>query len=579
MANIQRRLMELTAEQQARLEQIVESFEAAWRQGSKPAIERFLPPEKGFRTLVLAELVHLDAALHQAAGDKTRLDDYFDRFPELSEDKETARSLLAFAKERASRRVKSHAQVQRTDKPVAADDDIPALKQDTQEQSRPEHAPDTDISLQSGPSGSPEAGNDLAPGTVLGNYVIIRKLGEGGMGAVYLAEHSRMRRFVALKVLSPRVVNRPDAIRRFRREVQAVAKLSHENIVTAHDADEINGLQILVMEYVEGTNLSSLVRNKGPLPIRKAVDYIMQAARGLQYAHSKGIVHRDIKPGNLMLAENGTVKVLDLGLARFDETVAEREQTDLTETGNLMGTIDYLAPEQAADSSAADQRSDVYSLGCTLFHLLTGKPMFAGRSVMERLLAHRERKPPSLRDERNDVSMELDAVYRKMVAKEPIERFPTMSAVLHAFARSEYERSGSSDVAGIVAPVTEGYRIAGQSDDPEPSSVGVPFQTPAALPAPSRRELPKIEPGTPLTPPSKKQPRHAAKSLRGKPAPAAKKQSDTDYDPAGIDIGRWMIIGSFALLILAAAAGAWWFFSDNTANSPPPAESPTTSKP
>lgn len=433
---------------------------------------------------------------------------------------------------------------------------------DTEHLSQSDASSDTDAERRPPPVAgvNAEAGHTLSPGTILGNYVIIRKLGEGGMGTVYLAEHSRMQRFVALKVLSSRVIQRPDAIRRFRREVQVVSKLSHENIVTAHDADEINGLHILVMEYVEGTTLSSLVRNDGPLPLRKAVDCIVQTARGLQYAHAKGIVHRDIKPGNLMISGMGVVKILDLGLARFDETIVDSpEVTDITDTGSLMGTIDYLAPEQARDSSKADQRSDIYSLGCTLFHLLTGKPVFAGRTLMERLMAHSERAPPSLRDERNDVSMELDAVFRTMVAKEPADRYPSMAAVLHSLSQCEIERQMSSGVHGIVAPKTDGYRIAGQPELSEPSVI-----EPVRLPGPQPAAAPRaMAAGAPGPAPSQSAPkvRQPAKAGAGRRPGSAKSASPSPQsDPPVASGARRLsaIVGGLVVLLVVAVAVGWW---------------------
>ena len=218
---------------------------------------------------------------------------------------------------------------------------------------------------------------------VLGNYVILDKLGHGGMGLVFKAEHRRMERMVALKVLSPKVVRTPEALRRFQREVKAAARLTHPNIVIAYDADEADGTHFLVMEYVDGSDLSTLVKQQGPLPLDQALDCILQAARGLQYAHEHGVVHRDIKPANLLLDRHGTVKILDMGLARLDSAGAE--QDELTGTGQIMGTVDYMAPEQALDAKHADGRADIYSLGATLWYLLTGRPLYAGETTVEKL--------------------------------------------------------------------------------------------------------------------------------------------------------------------------------------------------
>lgn len=265
---------------------------------------------------------------------------------------------------------------------------------------------------------------------VLGNYVILDKLGQGGMGVVLKAEHKRMKRLVALKVLSPAFTKTPEALRRFQREVEAAAKLRHPNIVAADDADEAGGVHFLVMEYVEGSDLSALVKKSGPLPVEKALHCILQAARGLEYAHGEGVVHRDIKPANLLLDNKGTVKILDMGLARVEASAVAGGQADLTSAGQIMGTIDYMAPEQALNTRLADQRADVYSLGISLWYLVTGTVPYGGETLMEKLMAHQTKPIPSLRQVCPQVSPALEAVFTKMVAKTPETRYQNMIEVI-----------------------------------------------------------------------------------------------------------------------------------------------------
>ncbi len=272
-------------------------------------------------------------------------------------------------------------------------------------------------------------------GLAIGNYLILDKLGKGGMGLVFKALHRRLKRVVALKVLPPSFAREDAAVFRFHREVEAVAKLGHPNIVAAFDADEFNGLHFFAMELVEGNDLHSLVKTDGPMSADQAIECLTQAAQGLKAAHEKGIYHRDIKPPNLMLDSNGTVKILDLGLARMEkeaEVLFGLAETDpgLTIPGGMMGTVSFMPPEQAVDASAADHRSDIYSLGCTFYFLLTGTPPYSGATLMECVAAHREHPIPQLRDVWPETPPYLDSMLQRMLAKEPEDRYQSINALL-----------------------------------------------------------------------------------------------------------------------------------------------------
>jgi formylglycine-generating enzyme required for sulfatase activity/serine/threonine protein kinase/Leucine-rich repeat (LRR) protein len=270
-----------------------------------------------------------------------------------------------------------------------------------------------------------------AKALILGAYTILDRIGAGGMGQVFKAEHRKMHRLVAIKMLPPAMMKDAAAIARFEREVTAAAKLRHPNIVAADDAAEANGVHFLVMEYVEGKDLSALVKKDGPLPVGKAVNYILQAARGLEFAHGEGVVHRDIKPANLLVDKKGVLKILDMGLARIEQADGG-VQSELTGTGTIMGTVDYMSPEQALNTRDADQRADIYSLGMSLYYLLAGKAAYSGDTAMQKLMAHQNQPIPSLQEVQTTVSKQLDAVFRKMVAKRIEERYQTMSEVVEA---------------------------------------------------------------------------------------------------------------------------------------------------
>ena len=282
---------------------------------------------------------------------------------------------------------------------------------------------------------------------VLGDYIVLSKIGAGGMGQVFKARHRHMDRLVAIKLLPSAMMKDETLVKRFQREVKAAAKLSHPNIVAALDARLERGVWCLVMECVEGRDLSAVVKERGPLPVDEAVGYVLQTARGLAYAHGKGVIHRDIKPANLLVDGDGAVKILDMGLARFDAS-ADAVDHQLTNTGQVMGTVDYMAPEQAANTRNADARSDIYSLGCTLYRLLTGESLFGGQTVVEKILAHLNEAIPSLCQKRPEVPADIDRVFRTMVAKKPDERYQSMQEVVGAMEACWHPVGVASDGEG-----------------------------------------------------------------------------------------------------------------------------------
>ena len=269
-----------------------------------------------------------------------------------------------------------------------------------------------------------------------GDYVLQERIGSGGMGTVYRAIHTKMNRAVAIKILNPRVSSIPSLLERFDREVRATAKLQHLNIVHAYDAGEHNRAHFLVMELVEGVDLNRVIAERGPLSVPHALECVTQVAEGLKYAHAQGMVHRDVKPSNILLSRSGVVKLSDMGLVRvssdWDQSDIEKFTEDLSRTGVLMGSVNFMSPEQAMDSRDVDERSDIYSLGATLYFLLTGKTMFSAATATKTILAMQTDSPPSIQAVRDDLNSNLEAVYLKMVARDPEDRYLTMGHVLDA---------------------------------------------------------------------------------------------------------------------------------------------------
>ena len=255
-------------------------------------------------------------------------------------------------------------------------------------------------------------------------YEILRELGRGGMGVVYLARNRLMARLEVLKVVNKDVLERSGGKERFLREIQSAAMLNHPNVVTAYSALPVGELLVFAMEYIEGEDLAKVVKERGPLPVLNACYYAQQVAMGLQHAFERKMVHRDIKPQNLILAREGkkhVIKVLDFGLAKVKRETGE--DSELTGTGKMLGTPDYIAPEQTLDATSADTRADIYSLGCTMYFLLTGHAPFRAKSLYEILQAHQTMQARPLNLERPEVPVELAAVVAKMMAKDPAKRY------------------------------------------------------------------------------------------------------------------------------------------------------------
>jgi serine/threonine protein kinase len=290
-------------------------------------------------------------------------------------------------------------------------------------------------------------------GFYLGKYKLLNHIGTGGMGSVYLAEHQVMRHRVAIKLLSNSLAAQPSYLERFHQEARAAAALAHRNIIRAFDVDQHENFHYLVMEYVDGVDLQAIVSRNGPLAYETVATYTKQAAEGLAYAHRMGLIHRDIKPANLLVDKEGTVKILDMGLARF----SDESQGSLTMAYDqkMIGTVDYLAPEQALDSHKVDARADLYSLGCTMYFMLTGDAPFPQGTIPQRLIQHQSAEPTDVREFRPDAPADLIAICKKMMAKSPDDRYQSADEVAEALADwlgdESYKPTGAAATRGAPA--------------------------------------------------------------------------------------------------------------------------------
>ena len=341
-------------------------------------------------------------------------------------------------------------------------------------------------------------------GFFLGKYKLLTHLGTGGMSSVYLAENTLINRRVAVKVLPPSRIEDSSYLARFYREAQAAAAVDHRNIVRAYDIDNDGKNHYIVMEYVEGRDLQATVKERGKLDYETAADYIRQAAEGLDSAHAAGLVHRDIKPANLLLDTKGVVKILDMGLASF--TNDTRASLTIAHDENVLGTADYLPPEQAVNSHTVDHRADIYSLGCTLYYLLTGHPPFTEGTLAERIMKHQKQPPPSIFNDRPDAPQELVDICLKMMAKTPGKRYASAGEV-------------SSALAGWL--VSRGRKISGASSGNLTAAIRAEqAKTSGGSLPPPRRGPPPIPPPRPERP----------APGRGEPSPTGDTLSSWEQD-------------------------------------------------
>jgi len=333
-------------------------------------------------------------------------------------------------------------------------------------------------------------------GFFLGKYKLLSHLGRGGAGTVYLAEHSLMERQVAIKVLPRSNADEGTLLARFRREAQALAALDHPNIVRANDIDQDGQIHFLVMEYVAGRSLQELVDADGPVSPVAAAEYMRQAAEGLHQAHKAGMVHRDIKPANLLLSDRGQVKLLDLGLARMYEP---GDNNLVTRQEQQLGTVDYMSPEQIKDPRQVDARSDLYSLGCTLYFLLVGQPPFNEGNDVNRLMAHQNTPPIPPSHKRSGIPSELEGICLKLMSKSPADRCQSareLTRELVAFLN----QSGGAEWAAMN-PVLGSSSLVGNRPSGAGSAVGPAGGTSAGVSSGGGKSTPSVAPGSHAGPP------------------------------------------------------------------------------
>jgi serine/threonine protein kinase len=422
-------------------------------------------------------------------------------------------------------------------------------------------------------------------------YKLLEPIGAGGMGQVFLCFHIYMHRLVALKVLPVDKLKDEGMVARFYREARAAAALDHPNIVRAYDIDRETGdngqstLHYLVMEFVDGASLHELVARRGPLSIERAAHYVKQAALGLQHAHEAGLVHRDIKPGNLLLDRSGTVKVLDLGLARFFEGGKDNLTERYDEKNAVLGTADYLAPEQARGETV-DVRADIYSLGATLYFLLSGKAPFEEGTITQKLLWAQTKPPRPIRELRPEVPAELAAVLERMMAKDPKDRYPTPQAVVAALAlwtatpiqpptademprRSPASSSPSTLSSAPIIPSTPSPRSVPTDMIRSRPGSGAPL-----APKPPSSKPPAAVP-PPRTPPPAPKSRPLAPIIRGPAPKSTVRRRPVVQQSSGMSAGMiFAAAGGGAALLFVGIFIAWLITKRHHNASPQPGPLP-----